>query len=418
MESRIEGVFFYEWVINVMNAFVIGYPILGAAIRIIGCVYFGRYQRSLPRPELTPKTTPLVTILVPAHNEEDTLRGAVASIAALHYHHFEVVLIDDKSDDQTLAIMGELQREYQGKMTVKIVPIEVNQGKANALNQGLKVATGEYVLGIDSDSILDYQSLSELVKTLNSDENIGAVAGKPVVRNRTTIMGRLQLLEYIGVIDIIKKAQAFLTGRITTVSGVIVAFRRQALESVGGWNAAVMTEDIDITWRMYRHGWQVRYEPRAICWILVPESIRNLIRQRQRWSRGGLEVLAGNRDVLLHGSWGKRALLSETVISNVWAVCTALSMISWVLNLFFVHTVQLDGDILLILLVISFTQFIIGFRASQDAAYLQWRDFLLVPVYILYYWMINLISCIAAIISFVLDPDRVGTWTSPDRGLK
>ncbi len=327
-------------------------------------------------------------------------------------------MIDDKSDDQTLAIMGELQREYQGKMTVKIVPIEVNQGKANALNQGLKVATGEYVLGIDSDSILDYQSLSELVKTLNSDENIGAVAGKPVVRNRTTIMGRLQLLEYIGVIDIIKKAQAFLTGRITTVSGVIVAFRRQALESVGGWNAAVMTEDIDITWRMYRHGWQVRYEPRAICWILVPESIRNLIRQRQRWSRGGLEVLAGNRDVLLHGSWGKRALLSETVISNVWAVCTALSMISWVLNLFFVHTVQLDGDILLILLVISFTQFIIGFRASQDAAYLQWRDFLLVPVYILYYWMINLISCIAAIISFVLDPDRVGTWTSPDRGLK
>lgn len=406
------------WVINVMNDFVIGYPILVAAIWITGCVYFGRYQRSLSRPELTPKTTPLVTILVPAHNEEDTLRGAVASIAALHYHHFEVVLIDDKSDDQTLAIMGELQREYQGKMTVKIVPIEVNQGKANALNQGLKVATGEYVLGIDSDSILDYQSLSELVKTLNSDENIGAVAGKPVVRNRTTIMGRLQLLEYIGVIDIIKKAQAFLTGRITTVSGVIVAFRRQALESVGGWNAAVMTEDIDITWRMYRHGWQVRYEPRAICWILVPESIRNLIRQRQRWSRGGLEVLAGNRDVLLHGSWGKRALLSETVISNVWAVCTALSMISWVLNLFFVHTVQLDGDILLILLVISFTQFIIGFRASQDAAYLQWRDFLLVPVYILYYWMINLISCIAAIISFVLDPDRVGTWTSPDRGLK
>ncbi|WP_318765676.1 hypothetical protein [Lactiplantibacillus carotarum] len=63
------------WVINVMNDFVIGYPILVAAIWIIGCVYFGRYQRSLPRPELTPKTTPLVTILVPAHNEEDTLRG-------------------------------------------------------------------------------------------------------------------------------------------------------------------------------------------------------------------------------------------------------------------------------------------------------------------------------------------------------
>ncbi|WP_338208745.1 glycosyltransferase family 2 protein [Lactiplantibacillus paraxiangfangensis] len=406
------------WVINVMNDFVIGYPILVAAIWIIGCLYFGRLQRSEQREKLTVATSPLVSILVPAHNEEDTLKGAVASIAALHYHHFEVILIDDKSDDQTLAMMYELQKAYQDKITIKIVPIEVNQGKANALNQGLKVATGEYILGIDSDSILDYQSLTELVKTLNSNPHIGAVAGKPVVRNRTTILGRLQLLEYIGVIDIIKKAQAFLAGRITTVSGVIVAFRREALESVGGWNAAVMTEDIDITWRMYRHGWQVRYEPRAICWILVPESIRNLIRQRQRWSRGGLEVLAGNWDILMHGSLSKRALLSETVISNVWAICTALSLVSWVLNLAFVHTVQLDGDILLILLIISFTQFAIGFRASQAAAYLQWRDFLLVPIYILYYWMINLISCIAAIISFILDPDRIGTWTSPDRGLK
>lgn len=406
------------WLINLMNDFVIGYPILVASLWIIGCLYFGKLQRTEKRPALTPDTAPLVSILVPAHNEQDTLKGAVASIAALHYHNFEIILIDDKSSDDTLNIMYELQKAYENRFLIKVVPIEVNQGKANAMNQGLKVANGEYLLGIDSDSILDYQSLSELVKTLNSDPHIGAVAGKPVVRNRTTILGRLQLLEYIGVIDIIKKAQAFLTGRITTVSGVIVAFRRDALLAVGGWNPAVMTEDIDITWRMYRHGWQVRYEPRAICWILVPESVRNLIKQRQRWSRGGLEVLVGNRDVLAHGSWSKRVLLYETVISNVWAICTSLSLISWVLNLIMVHSVQLDGDILLILLVISFTQFGIGFKASQVAAYLEWRDLLLIPVYIIYYWMINLVSCIAAIISFVLDPDRIGTWTSPDRGLK
>lgn len=405
------------WLINIMNDFVIGYPILVAAIWIIGCLYFNAYQRGLKRGPLTSADSPLVSILVPAHNEEATLQGAMASIAALHYHNFEVILIDDKSDDNTLAMMHTLQQKYS-QLTVKIVAIPVNHGKANALNQGLKVAAGEYIMGIDSDSILDYQSLNEIVTTLNTNPRIGAVAGKPVVRNRTTILGRLQLLEYIGVIDIIKKAQAFLTGRITTVSGVLVGFRRSALDSVGGWNPAVMTEDIDITWRMYRHGWLVRYEPRAICWILVPESIRNLIHQRQRWSRGGLEVLAGNWDVLLHGTWGKRVLLLETVISNIWALCTALSLISWVLNLIFVRSVQLDGDILLILLVISFTQFAIGFQASRQAAYLQWRDLLLIPVYILYYWMINLISCIAAIISFVLDPDHVGTWTSPDRGLK
>ena len=403
------------WISEFINDFVIGYPVFVSLIWIIAC-FFNEINRSATSRTVN-HDRPLVSILIPAYNEHDTIRGAVESVAQLKYWPFEVILIDDKSADDTLAIMHQLKRKYQNQFPIRIIPVPKNSGKANALNQGLKVARGKYIMGIDSDSIVDPDALSRMVRKLNQSPKIGAVAGKPVVRNRTTILGRLQLLEYIGVIDIIKKAEALLTGKINTVSGVIVGFRKAALKSVHGWNPNVMTEDIDITWRMYRHHWQVKYCPSVVCWILVPEKLGDLFRQRKRWARGGMEVLVNNYRLLFHGEASEKFLLLETIVSNLWAILTALSTVTYVLSLLVAQDLQLDGDVLLILLIISFVQFTMGFVASHRIAFLQWRDLWLVPVYILYYWMINLVSCIAAIISFILDPQHVGTWTSPDRGV-
>jgi len=316
-----------------------------------------------------------------------------------------------------LAIMHDLKAQWADELPITVVGLPVNQGKANALNQGLKAAKGDYLVGIDADSLLAPDAVTQLITTLTMQPDYGAVTGKPVVRNRSSLLGRLQLLEYVGVIDIIKKAQAYLTGSITTVSGVIVAFRRAALEDVGGWNPAVMTEDIDITWRLYRHNWRVAYEPRAVCWILVPERFRGLIKQRQRWSRGGLEVLFTNWRGFYRNPWGQRFLLLETVISNIWALMTALSVLTYTIKLIFLHGLSLDGNLLLILLILSGVQFTLGFMASQVTAKLAGPELLLVPIYVLYYWMINLISCLAAISSYIIDPKRRGTWRSPDRGI-
>lgn len=404
------------WFLSIINDFIIGYPIVLSAVWIVGAIFGNVYQHSRHLPEID--NPELTSILVPAHNESDTLREAITAISQIDYPNFEVILIDDKSTDNTLDIMYELQKKYQNHFPIKVVPIDVNQGKANAMNRGFKVADGQYIIGMDSDSLLAQNSVTKLVRTLKGNNNLGAVAGKPVVRNRTTILGRLQLLEYIGVIDIIKKAQAFLYGRINTVSGVIVGFRRKALVDVGGWHTDVITEDIDITWRMYRNGWEVDYQPKAICWILVPEKTGNLIKQRRRWSRGGMEVLTKNSDLLLKGTISQKALLYETIISSAWAVLTALSTISYLFNLLLIHEAQLDGDVLLVLIVVSILQFYIGFVGSHDSALLNFADLLLIPAYIVYYWMINLISCILALISFFLDPENVGTWSSPDRGVK
>lgn len=407
------------WLSNLNTFFVIGYPIFVSVIWITGSLFFGlfRRQQRQRRTRLTPQTAPFVSILVPAHNETATLESAVYSLAKLDYPHYEVILIDDASTDATLAMMQRLKKHWAATLALTIVALPVNQGKANALNQGYQVAQGDYLMAIDADSLLAPDAVSQLVTTLAENPRYGAVTGKPVVRNRTSLLGRLQLLEYVAVIDLIKKAQSYLTGNITTVSGVLVAFRREALDAVGGWNPDVLTEDIDITWRLYRHHWRVAYEPHAICWILVPERMRGLIKQRQRWARGGLEVLVTNWRGLFTAPIGQRWLLAESVISNIWATLTAFGMLAYGFQLLFLHSLSLDGNLLVLMFILNGIQFTIGFFASQYTAQLKGPELLLVPIYVLYYWLINLVSCLLAIGSYLVNPQRTGTWRSPDRGL-
>lgn len=139
-----------------------------------------------------------------------------------------------------------------------------NMGKAAALNQALSESKAEYILCVDADTIFKEDSLSYLVAALSADKRIAAVTGRPVVKNTSTLMGKLQDLEYILNIDMIKRAQSFFLGHIMTVSGVLTLFRRSALEDVDGWSTEAMTEDMDVTWRLYDKGYFSTYQPRAL----------------------------------------------------------------------------------------------------------------------------------------------------------
>lgn len=401
-----------------LSMFVILYPLIVSIIWIMGSIFFGIQQHQMPlKQPASDADLPLVSVLIPSHNEEETLYEVVASVADLTYRHFELILIDDGSDDATLKVMYQLQRHYQDQFVIKVVPIVDNGGKANALNIGLKQAAGDYLLCLDSDAYVDQDALSHMMLRFYDDPKAGAVAGRPVVRNRTTLLGRLQLLEYIGIIDIIKRGQAFITGHITTVSGVIVVYRRSAVESVNKWTVEALTEDIDMTWKLYTKDWHVIYCPQAVSWILVPEHIRALIRQRRRWARGGLEVLVHNRQLIFTGKLAEQWLLVDMIISNVWALCCAFSVLLYFLTILFAQALILDGGILFVLTIISIIQFIIGFTSSQRQGYVDWQDLLLLPLYFIFYWVVNLVSCITALGSFFLDPQRKGIWSSPDRGV-
>ncbi|WP_139700003.1 glycosyltransferase family 2 protein, partial [Aeromonas caviae] len=139
----------------------------------------------------------------------------------------------------------------------------------------------EYVACIDGDAVLDFDAIDYMVQSLELNRTYSAVTGNPRVRNRSTILGRLQVSEFSSIIGLIKRAQS-LMGTIFTVSGVCCLFRKDVMEEIGGWSTNMITEDIDVSWKIQTAGYNIMYEPRALCWVLMPERLYGLYKQRLR----------------------------------------------------------------------------------------------------------------------------------------
>lgn len=157
-----------------LSMFVILYPLIVSIIWILGSIFYGIQQHQMPlKKPASEAALPLVSVLIPGHNEEETLHEVVASVANLTYRHFELILIDDGSDDATLKVMYQLQQHYQDQFVIKVVPIVDNGGKANALNIGLKQAAGDYLLCLDSDAYVDQDALSHMMLRFYNDPKAG-----------------------------------------------------------------------------------------------------------------------------------------------------------------------------------------------------------------------------------------------------
>jgi len=231
--------------------------------------------------------TPSVSVLVPCFNEGVNAEETIGHALALDYPDFEVIAINDGSTDETAEVLNRLAQKYP---KLKVVHLAENQGKAMALQAGSLLAKSEFLIGIDGDALLDPHAAHWMVRHFVAHPHVAAVTGNPRIRNRSTLLGRVQVGEFSSIVGMIKRAQRSF-GRLFTVSGVITAFRKSAVHEVGYWSADMLTEDIDITWKLQRAGWDVRFEPNALVWILMPETLKGLWQQRLRWAMGGAQVL-------------------------------------------------------------------------------------------------------------------------------
>jgi len=287
---------------QLVNDFVYLYPLLMSFVWVIGSlIFYWRLERGV-NDISTIKEFPFFSILVPCHDEEAQIHNTVVQLLELDYPKYEIIVIDDGSTDTTASIIHELSEKHE---QVRAAYLKENQGKAAALNIGCLIARADLILTIDADALLDPKALKWIAWHFIKFPRAGAVTGNPRVLNRTTLLAKIQTGEYSTIIGLIKRTQRIL-GKVLTVSGVIAAFRRQALVSVGFLDTDMVTEDIDITWKLEKRFWDVRYEPRAICWILVPETLKGLWRQRLRWSQGGVEVLRKHIDIWK--DWRQRRL--------------------------------------------------------------------------------------------------------------
>jgi len=410
----------FDFVINHMRPielFVFWYPvIMGMLWMIGGCIYYFRIERKDPLP-LT--ETPMVSVLVPAFNEGDNIINTVKKLRQLNYPNYEIIVINDGSSDESPEIEHELAEMYDN---VRFVDLKENCGKANALYLGFIASRGEFLCCVDGDSYLDPDCLNYIIPhfTLpNNGERVGAVTGNPRVRNRSSLLSKIQICEYASIISLIKRTQR-IWGKVMTVSGVIVTFRKQALVDSGLWDRDLITEDIGVTWKLEKNFWDIRYEPRAICWMLVPETIRGLAKQRRRWAQGGQEVMFRHANIFT--SWRRRRMIPiflEQLCSLTWVLAWLLLTLTEIFRL--MYNAQSYVPYLWksqYLSIFCILQFLVAISLEHRYDKNIFKSSLVVAWYPLAYWMLTGIVSLWALPSSIFHKKKLDTWKSPDRGIK
>ena len=249
-----------------------------------------RHARLVRARPVGPRFRPSVSIVVPAFNEAAGIERAVCSLASSDYPDFEVIVIDDGSTDGTATLVEQLQ--LPGVMLVR----QENVGKPAALNRGLAAARHDIVVMVDADTVFEPETLNRLVEPLR-DPSVGAVSGNTKVGNRRGLLGNWQHIEYVMGFNLDRRLYDVLEC-MPTVPGAIGAFRRQALEEIGGISGATLAEDTDVTIALGRSGWRVVYAEEARAWTEAPSSLTALWRQRYRWCYGTLQAVWKHRAAL------------------------------------------------------------------------------------------------------------------------
>jgi biofilm PGA synthesis N-glycosyltransferase PgaC len=417
-----------ETLLRILQEFALVYPLFMAYLWMAGGIYYyfhweRRGGRRLNDPPPLPHY-PAVSIIVPAHNESFALVETLDSLLAQRYPHFEVIVVNDGSSDDTAAIIDRyVAPAGWSTPTVRAIHFETNQGKAAAMRAGALASQHEFLVCIDGDAVLDPHALPWLMRHFVSGHRVGAVTGNPRVRTRSTLLGKIQVGEFSSTVGLIKRAQR-IYGRVFTVSGVVAAFRKSALLRVGFWDLNKLTDDIDISWRLQMDHWAIRFESNALCWILMPETLRGLWRQRLRWAQGGVEVaLEHFRDLMV---WRRRHMwpvLLEFWLSVLWSytlvVLAAALVLGQLLDMPPLPDVRdwlpsWGGALIGLTCLLQFAvSLAIDSRYERGLA----RYYYWIIWYPAAYWLISVLTSVAALPRAVFGRrHRRAVWISPDRG--
>jgi cellulose synthase/poly-beta-1,6-N-acetylglucosamine synthase-like glycosyltransferase len=303
-----------------------------------------------------PRMLPSVSILAPAYNEEKTIIESANSLLNLKYPDYELVVVNDGSKDKTLDTLieyfglrrvdhyfaerlktAQVRGIYKNPFYPKLTVVDKeNGGKADSLNAGINVASKEYFCGIDADSLLESDSLLKVaaltldygVETPAMGGNVFPINGCVVDRGKLMhiglpkhILARLQTIEYL---------RAFMCGRLgwtqlnslLIISGAFGLFRRERVISIGGYLTSkerfsrdTVGEDMELVVRIARlmrekkQKYRIGYAYNANCWTEVPESMKVLKRQRDRWHRGLIDIMYFHRKILFNPAYGRMGLL-------------------------------------------------------------------------------------------------------------
>jgi cellulose synthase/poly-beta-1,6-N-acetylglucosamine synthase-like glycosyltransferase/peptidoglycan/xylan/chitin deacetylase (PgdA/CDA1 family) len=272
-------------------------------LRAVILVVAARRHRRVRKRGWGPEMTGPVSVVVPAYNEELGIEATVRSLLDSD-HPVEVIVVDDGSSDDTAQVVESLDLP---EMVLVSTP---NRGKAAALNTGISLARYDYVVMVDGDTVVEPETVRMLVQPFN-DPLVGAVSGNAKVANRDGLLGLWQHIEYVVGFNLDRRLFD-LARCMPTVPGAVGAFRRSALDRVGGVGRLTLAEDTDLTMSLASDGWRVVYEEQARAWTEAPATLGALWRQRYRWCYGTLQAMWRHRGTVFQrgagGRFGRRGL--------------------------------------------------------------------------------------------------------------
>lgn len=291
---------------------------------------------------------PSVSVLAPAYNEEATITDSVKALLAIYYPNLEVIVVNDGSRDRTMEVLREqfelvpintlfdplvptrpVTEIYRSRMHSDLTVVDKeNGGKADALNAGVNIATGELVCSIDADTIIEPDAIQRMVKPFMQREDVVAAGGVIRPANSSVIRaGQIDIpkgpRKPIVGFQVMEYLRAFLFGRLgwnrlggnLIISGAFGLFRRDALVQAGGYDHDTVGEDMELVVRLRRLGYKyggprrVEFIPDPVAWTEVPETLRVLARQRDRWHRGLADVMWKHRGVLFNPRYGAMGMI-------------------------------------------------------------------------------------------------------------
>ncbi|MBA4687317.1 MAG: glycosyltransferase family 2 protein [Candidatus Galacturonibacter soehngenii] len=273
-----------------------GLMFINIFLSIGGIIYMLKVNRTDGKIPL--KEYPMVSIMVPAHNESIVIRRTVLALLNFDYpkDKYEIIVINDNSTDNSAEVLKKIQEKYPSR---KLIVINTDhqvggKGKSNALNIALSVAKGSVIAIYDADNTPAPDALRILVENLMSDEKLGAVIGKFRTRNRNaSLLTRFVNIETLAY-QCMNQAGRYYFFKLCTIPGTNFVIRRSIINQMGGWDTKALAEDTEISFRIYRMGYYIKFMPLAVTWEQEPQKLMQWFKQRTRWAKGNIYVLIKN----------------------------------------------------------------------------------------------------------------------------
>ncbi len=348
-----------------------------------GYIYYLKTLKMKMKKEL--EEYPFVSVMVPAHNESIVIEKTVKALLELEYpeDRYEIIIINDNSSDNSKEILSEIQRKnpHRNLIIINTDNIIGGKGKSNALNIGFNRSKGKFLAIYDADNTPEKKALKYLIQTILEDEKLGAVIGKFRCRNKKKNL----LTKFINIETLtfqwMAQAGRWQLFNLCTIPGTNFVIRRSLIEEMGGWDPKAITEDTEVSFRLYRMGYKIKFMPLSVTWEQEPQTLKVWFKQRSRWAKGNVYVITKNFKYLFKKEAGSSRfdILYYVIIYFFFLSAVIFSDMLFILGLAQVINLNIAGYSL-ILWVMAYSVFSLSIfvAISTEKGELNFSNFLIV----------------------------------------